>query len=109
MMKYFNISPGIFFTYYGFGPHIGYNKRIECFLCQFDDIQDSLYISFHDQHATHNVLALGIDIMFGIEYQLNSFPLTLAAEFKPSIEFADTKNTLSDFLDFGISIKYILN
>lgn len=77
--------------YYGGGMHLGYHHRNNFVGEGFNG--DQQYIN------------LGVDLIVGAKYRLESLPLLLTADFKPSIEFLAKRNLLLE--EFAISCRYL--
>lgn len=78
--------------YYGGGLHGGYHHRNNYVGEGFNG--DPLYIN------------LGFDLIVGIKYRFDSFPIEVSADYKPSIELLATRNLLLE--EFGISCRYLI-
>jgi hypothetical protein len=78
--------------FYGGGLHVGYHHRYNYVGEGFNG--DPLYIN------------LGFDLIAGIKYRFDSFPIEVSADYKPSIELLAKRNLLLE--EFGISCRYLI-
>lgn len=86
-----------FFLYYGVGGHFGYtrwNKRYH------HPGQPDTY--YYDYVASP---VFGIDGIIGLEYRIESIPLSLAFDYKPFLEVLGEHFFDVHFGDFGFSLK----
>ena len=86
---------GIWYWFYGFGIHTGY------------------YTRSYNRSKPNSVEAnrffrpsLGGDAIFGIQYNIESIPITIGAEFKPYLDIFGVRFMHFRFWDTGISIRY---
>jgi hypothetical protein len=78
--------------YYGGGIHGGYHHRNNFVGEGFNG--DPLFIN------------LGFDLIAGIKYRFDAFPLEFSADYKPSIELLANRNLLLE--EFAISCRYLI-
>ncbi len=98
-----------FHWFYGFGPHIGYNRGYACENCLLVDTitTDKGHIITETKDIPKRAyLSLGMDVILGLEYRFVSLPLTAGIEYKPSIEFFNRRKFNNDFGNIALSIKY---
>lgn len=90
-----------FFFHYGFGGHIGYYRETEYYKVidgQGNEVTRERKVSYPN---------LGLDVLAGIEYRLETYPLIVSFDFKPTLNFfGPYKKIGSNIFDFGISILY---
>ena len=62
---------------------------------------------YHDEQRIAGPV-VGLDGVFGVEYNFLKNPLVLFAEFKPFVELQSFKSVKVNFYDFGVGIRYKL-
>ncbi len=86
--------------YFGGGGHVGwingYNRMRRW--------SNSTGYYWEEQRVVGPVL--GLDGIFGVEYNFIKNPLVLFAEFKPFVELQSFKHVKVNFYDFGVGIRY---
>ena len=94
-----------FYTYYGFGGHIGYLQSDPLI---FRDDTLGPYINGPALDIRRQTFfTLGIDAIIGVEYHIYSVPMTVAVDFKPFVELIGMRHLRSEVFDFAVSAKYI--
>ncbi|HKK39685.1 MAG TPA: hypothetical protein VJ949_09735 [Cryomorphaceae bacterium] len=78
--------------YYGGGLHGGYHHRSNFVGEGFNG--DQQYIN------------LGFDLIAGIKYRFEAFPLEFSADYKPSVELLAKRNLLLE--EFALSFRYLI-
>ncbi len=89
---------GSFFTYWGVGGHLGYER--------YWDVRN-----FGDMNGFFNGLentffAMGVDAIAGIEYRSVTLPLTLNLDVKPYLNFVGFRAVNAKIHDIAFSVKY---
>lgn len=88
-------SENLYF-YYGHGAHLGYTTN---------DYQDKLLNSV--SRVLHSFSPLvGIDGILGIEYRSPKYPIILAIDYKPFVEFSFSRLIRMVTWDFAFSCKF---
>ena len=78
--------------YYGFGAHIGF----------WDDPSETPWSG----DTSNDGLAIGVDGIFGIEYQIQDVPFTVSLDYKPALNIISSINFWGS--DFGLSVRYVI-
>ncbi len=94
-----------FFWYYGFGAHVGYYKIRRCPDCYPVDSAALTPIPPKTFYTTN--VALGVDVIGGLEYRFLSMPITVGVDWKPFLGFFGPARISRNMGDWGLSIKYI--
>lgn len=81
--------PGAYYGYYGYYNGGYYDK----------------HGNWHPTGYRANYMALGIDAIFGLEYEFVGLPFTISLDVKP---YVDLFGGGGDFLDGAVSFRYIL-
>lgn len=81
--------PGKYYGYYGYHDGGYYDK----------------HGNWHPTGYRANYLALGIDVILGLEYEFEEIPFTIGIDVKP---FVDLFGGAGGFLDGALSFRYIL-
>jgi len=89
-----------FFWFYGFGAHFGGGYKYK------EWVVTGTWTGYE---KVHNYYSLGIDGIFGLEYQIAELPVTLSLDLKPFIEFSSVhyKGMPIRFWNGGFSIRYV--
>jgi len=87
-----DLAPDRLNWYYGGGMHLGYHHRDNFIGEGFNG--DQQYIN------------MGFDLIVGLKYRLESFPMQFSADFKPSVELLAERNLLVE--EFAISCRYLI-
>ena len=82
--------------YYGLGAHIGLYNAASYNYYSGGNLMEG---------GSGMVPEIGVDGIFGLEYKLTEVPFTVSLDLKP---FFDVFNRSSDFIDIGVSIRYII-
>lgn len=88
--------------YFGGGGHVGWINGYN----RVRRWSNSTGYYWEEQRIAGPVL--GLDGIFGMEYNFVKSPLVLFAEFKPFIELQSFKHVKVNFYDFGVGIRYKL-
>jgi|GEM_PF-818626 len=90
-----------FFFHYGFGGHIGFYREKEYYKAIDDNgnkITKERRVSFPN---------LGFDVLAGVEYRLETYPVIVSLDFKPALNiFGPYKKLGSSVFDIGFSVLY---
>ncbi len=88
------------FWLYGLGGHFGggYSYSYLYF--------DSKNLPYYRQY---NYVAIGLDLIFGLEYNIPDIPFTVGANIKPYFEFGTQAGIPFSFFDASLAVRYILN
>lgn len=90
-----------FFVYYGFGAHAGYYRNIEYFKTMDNNGNEVI------RERLLPFPNLGFDVVGGIEYRLENYPVIVCLDFKPTLNiFGPYKHFGNNFFDFGLSFFY---
>lgn len=87
-----------FFMYYGAGIHLGYTQN------KYPDDANNYQFPYA-RHVQTRAVA-GINGIIGMEYRIESIPLTFGADFKPFMEFFGKPFFRLNLSDFALSLKY---
>jgi hypothetical protein len=90
-----------FYFYYGFGGHVGLEQHNGFKKEVISGNPDSFF------YKKENYVAMGVDVLAGVEYRLFSVPVTFSIDVKPSFNFIGLRYTQAHFWDTSITIKYI--
>ncbi len=91
------------YMYFGGGAHIGYingYNRIRRW---------SNTSGYYWEEERVSGPAIGLDAIFGVEYNITDIPLALFFEFKPMVEFQGFNRIRPNFWDSSIGIVYKIN
>lgn len=89
-----------FFLYYGGGAHLGFVGWHKYYAYEYYDRYN------HWSRYENYGFAFGFDGIVGLEYQFESVPITLGADFKPFFEFYGPFYFRANFWDFAFGIRY---
>ncbi|MCF8347678.1 MAG: hypothetical protein K9G61_02585 [Bacteroidales bacterium] len=89
--------------YFGGGGHVGWVNGYN----RVRRWSNSTGYYFEEQRIAGPVV--GLDGVFGTEYNFQRAPIVIFAEFKPFIELQSFKKVKVNFWDFGIGIRFKLN
>ena len=93
-----------FYAYWGFGGHLGFIQS-EPVILRSDSSGVRSYQVLDIRRKTF--FLMGLDGIAGIEYHIYSVPLSLALDFKPTMELIGMRYMRARVWDFGVSAKYI--
>jgi hypothetical protein len=88
-----------FFMYYGAGVHFGYTRKSRSDCDNYSNIQQNQYYGL-----TRPVL--GANAIIGIEYRIESVPVTFGFDYKPFFEFFGNRFFRLALGDFAFTMKY---
>lgn len=87
-----SMSARSWYWYYGGGLHGGYHHRSNFVGEGFNG--DDQFVN------------LGFDLITGLKYRFEAFPLEFSADYKPSIELLAKRNVLLE--EFALSFRYLI-
>ena len=88
------------FFYYGIGVHTGFIRK-----GKYNHDKDNYYKNYFRKIDP----IVGFDGLIGVEYRFYTFPLTIALDFKPYMEFFGKHFFNINLYDFGLTLKYRIN
>jgi hypothetical protein len=94
-MNMFNLSPK-FVVYKGFGGHVGYR-----YANQFR----ALFVRYEYPNKQF-VPVLGFDAIFGMEYHIDEYPVSVGIDYKPFFEFSTKQIYNLQVFDIALNVKY---
>lgn len=93
-----------FYSYYGFGGHLGFVQS-DPLIVRTDSAGIQSYRLLDIRRKTF--FLMGVDAIIGMEYHIYSIPLAIAVDFKPTLELIGMRYMRARAWDFGVSAKYI--
>lgn len=85
-------NSGVFY-YFGLGGHLGQYKL------------DAKFVNRDNVPYNKDIMNIGVDVTFGIEYVFAEFPIAIGIDARP---YYDIVNPGKYYYDAGVSVKYVI-